>query len=146
MSELAKDYLVLVFVASLGTIQVASAYADLKGLFLVPSRRVTAAISPILVVGAFVWFFSGSDRNLPDTGGGIAGPEQFTFFALMSVLAVLVTYCISAVTNMTFRDENLPLEEGIRVLRRSTALRFWMKDILWVKEKWKALIHRFFSN
>ena len=146
MSELAKDYMVLVFVASLGAVQAASAYADLKGLFLVPSRRVTATISPILVVGAFVWFFSGGDRNLPDTGGGIAGPEQFTFFALMSALAVLVTYCISAVTNMTFRDENLPLEDGISVLQRSTILRFWMKDVLWVKTKWKALIRRFFSN
>lgn len=146
MSELAKDYLVLVFVASLGIIQVASAYADLRGLFLIPSRRITAVISPVLVVGAFVWFFSGSERNLPDTGGGIAGPEQFTFFALMCGLALLVTCCISSLTNMSLREETLHREDGIRVLQRSTILRFWIKDILWVRDRWKILIHKFFSG
>jgi hypothetical protein len=146
VSELAKDYLVLVFVASLGSIQAASAYADLRGLFLIPSRRITAVISLVLAIGAFAWFFAGSERNLPDTGGGIAGPEQFTLFALMCGLALLITYCISSLTNISLREETLRLEDGIRVLQRSTILRFWIKDILWIREKWKILIHRFFSG
>ncbi len=99
--QLANDYVLLVFLGALGTVQVSAARSHLLGLlFLRPWPRASEVLGAALVIGAFVWFFSsGGSRNIPDTQGGLDGTDQAAFFSIGAGVAFAFTLLVSSVVN-----------------------------------------------
>ena len=133
--NLGQEYLLLTFVSCCGVLQLAAAFSGLKGLLIAGDRRFSIAVGVLLVAGALVWFFWEGGRNLPDTGGGIAGASQFYFFMLGAFLALLTTFLFTSLTNIV-RKPPEDATEGLPALKETTYLhalaRNLMKDTSYV--------------
>lgn len=79
-----SQYLLFVFLASLGVVQIAAARNGLKGLMLLPGRRASLVLGWTLVVASFVWFFTVEDRDVP----GLEGTQLAVYFFLGALGAV----------------------------------------------------------
>ncbi|MDA0987957.1 MAG: hypothetical protein O2783_02230 [Chloroflexi bacterium] len=119
---LGQEYLILVFLVCCSVVQVAAAYGGLKGLLFIGNRRFSAALGIGVILGSLAWFFWDGDRNLPDTGGGIAGASQFGFFVLGGFLALLVTFAVTSFTNFNRKslDNTVDTTDGLTSLRETT--------------------------
>ena len=127
----AADYVLFIFLASLGVVQLAALKNRLKGLYFIRIPLLNFVTALALVVGSFLWFFVSEPRNLPDTGGGLDGNQQAMFSVAAAVGAVLFTLATTSLLNAGFgRGEEL--DEG-RAFKpsgeRTTSLRC---DALWV--------------
>ena len=127
----AADYVLFIFLASLGVVQLAALKNRLKGLYFIriPLLNFVAALA--LVVGSFVWFFVSEPRNLPDTGGGLDGNQQAMFSAAAAARRGAVHPCRDFTAERRIRQRR-----GTRRGRafkpsgeRTTSLRC---DALWV--------------
>lgn len=108
------DYLVMVTLVALGTVQLAAAAARLRGLWLVPGRTATRVAGVLLVVAGLAYFYleplwvagpwrgaSGigtvtlgalpGARNVNDIDGGLAGGQQAELFLAATAVALLVS-------------------------------------------------------
>ncbi|MCI0796941.1 MAG: hypothetical protein J4N99_08985, partial [Chloroflexi bacterium] len=82
MFTFATDYYLLVLVAGIGTIQFAASLSDLKGLLFFQRPLLSRGLGLALIVLAFVWFFSVSERNISDHDGALDANTQALFFFL----------------------------------------------------------------
>ena len=115
----AADYVLLIFLASLGVVQLAALKNRLKGLYFIRIPLLNFVAALVLVVGSFVWFFVSEPRNLPDTGGGLDGNQQAMFSVAAAVGAVLFTLATTSLLNAGFgRGEELK-GTGLQALRRT---------------------------
>ena len=146
MEELARDYLIFVFLACLGALQAAGAFGGLRGLLLFQSRRVARAGGVLLAVGAFIWFFTSGDRNLSDTNGGIAGAQQFVYFVAGCAAAVAVTFLFSSLLNVSRCRRPTPPAPGFEALRESTVLQTLWKNLTWSRRQWLNWMRKSFSG
>ena len=94
------EYTLWVFLSAAGVLQLAAARSGLHGLlFLRRWPRVDAALSALLVIGAFTWFFASDVRNVPDTASGLDGVTQALWFAVGAGLAAGLTLLVSSAVN-----------------------------------------------
>ncbi len=115
----AADYVLFIFLASLGVVQLAALKNGLKGLYFIRIPLLNFVAALVLVVGSFVWFFVSEPRNLPDTGGGLDGNQQAMFSVAAAVGAVLFTLATTSLLNAGFgRGEELK-GTGLQALRRT---------------------------
>jgi hypothetical protein len=138
---LGQEYLILVFLACCGVVQVAAAYGGLKGLHLFGNRRFSAAFGVGLILGSLTWFFWDGGRNLPDTGGGIAGASQFTFFVLGGFLALLFTFVITSLTNFN-RTPPVDTTEGLTSLKETTFIQALTNNLGMVWKLYRRLTRK----
>lgn len=117
------DYIILVFWASCGVFQLAAAYNDIRGLLLFQDRRLSALLGLALILGAFAWFFLSSPRNVPDTGSGMNGNEQFGYFFAGSGAGLAFTLLVSSLRNRELGRGSPSLLSGMDALRESNYLR-----------------------
>ena len=115
----AADYVLFIFLASLGVVQLAALKNGLKGLYFIriPLLNFVAALA--LVVGSFVWFFVSEPRNLPDTGGGLDGNQQAMFSVAAAVGAVLFTLATTSLLNAGLGRGEDGRGTGLQALRRT---------------------------
>lgn len=92
MVALTAQYVVFVFVAAVGVIQIAVANAGINGLFLTFSRRSTVLLGAFLLIISFAWFFGFVDRNTR----GLEGAEQTLLFIPGAIGAVVATVIVSS--------------------------------------------------
>ena len=92
MNNITVEYLILVFVAACGTIQVAATRANLISLLFIKRPLLNYLLGIVLIAGAFYWFFHAGNRNLP----GVQGSEQFGNFFFTATGAVLFTLVASS--------------------------------------------------
>jgi len=121
---LALQYSLFVFLAAIGTIQLATAYAGLKGLQLVGSRRWAILMGVATLIGAFAWFFGLVDRNVR----GLEGAEQTLLFVPAAVVAVAITGIAASLVHRIGDSEeptsgSMSREFGPNVTRGLEALR-----------------------
>lgn len=121
MPPLARDYFVMVFLASCGAIQVACAYARLYGLLFLRRPLPSALLGVALMVAGFLWFFAPGPHNIPDYAGGLDGNEQALLFSLASLLSLVLTLSLTSLVNR----RGLPpapagRPEGLDALRHGT--------------------------
>lgn len=126
------DYLLLVFVASCGVLQIAVTYSNLKGLYLfkTPSLNVLSGLT--LIVVPLVWFFVSEPRNLPDTNGGLDGNQQAFLFVTGSLLGIVFTFILTSLRQFDLRKIDHKEKHGLDALRHTTflwALRSTLRDI-----------------
>ena len=113
------DYVLFIFLASLGVVQLAALRNGLRGLYFFrrPAVNLFAAIA--LVAGAVLWFFLSESRNLPDTGDGLDGNQQAMFAVAAAVGAVLFTLVATSIINAGFGRRVDGHESGLEALRKS---------------------------
>ncbi len=146
MNDLAREYLAFVFLAALGVLQAAAAYGGLEGLLLLPSRRAAGLLGLSLAVASCIWFFARGNRNLPDTNGGIAGAQQFGYFAVGCAAAVAVTYLLSSLLNASRSRPPVHPGEGLEALAGSTVLQALGRNLAWSRERWLTWMRKSFSG
>lgn len=131
----AFDYLVLVFLASCGVIQLAALKGGLRGLYLLKTPILNLAFGLALIVTPFVWFFVSEPRNLSDTAGGLNGNQQAALYVIGSVVGILSTLLITSLRRVNNRYKESSREPGLDALRYSnysSALRCTFRK-LWTR-------------
>ncbi|MDE2766169.1 MAG: hypothetical protein OXI25_07065 [Chloroflexota bacterium] len=132
LNGFASEYLLFVFLSTLGAVQFTAARAGLSGLlFLRQWPRATQWLAASLILGAYLWFFFWSGpRNVPDTGDGLEGNTQAVLFAIGAAAAVAATFIASSIVNYAWgaaaqADEpgQPPPPEGLGRLSRTTFAR-----------------------
>jgi len=135
MPPLARDYFVMVVLASCGAIQIACAYARLYGLLLLRRPLPSALLGVALVVAGFLWFFAPGPHNVPDYAGGLDGNQQALLFFLGSLTSFLLTAVLTSLVN---RNRLSPAPsgrpEGLDALRYRTYLELVQAQ---VEERWR---------
>ncbi len=128
--NLASEYIVLIFAASCGVLQVAAAHSRLRGLAFFKSARLTRLFGALVVVGAYVWFFASENRNvdLPR----LEGSQQFGNFVLGVFLAIVFTLAVSSLlrANMNPGSGECGEAQGLDALRGLTYFEAMRRAIL----------------
>ena len=125
------DYLLFVFLAALGVLQMVASYTALRGLLLIRCRPVAFLAGFVVTVLAFIWFFISEPRNLPDTEGGLDGNQLAGLFAVGAGSALILTLLLSSLRNRTMGGGERQFNLGLDALRETTylkALRCTLKD------------------
>lgn len=133
-NEFGRDYFLLVFVASLGVLQIAGAYSRLYAL-LIFGRRFSVILGYAAVVLGFTLFFTSEPRNVPDTARGLDGNQQALLFSAAALSALITTLLCSSLRNWSTLGVDEPVR-GIDALRRTSYLRLMMKGL---DHHWKHL-------
>ena len=116
------DYLVYVFVASLGVLQMVAAYSALRGILFIRSRRLAFLSGLVTTVLAFLWFFISEPRNVPDTDGGLNGNQMSGLFAVGAGMALALTLLLSSIRNRTMGRDSRRTNNGLDALRETNYL------------------------
>ena len=120
MEDLGRDYVILVFLASLGVIQVAVAHAGLTKLLFLKRTPLAYTLGFTLIVVGFTWFFWDGPRHIPDTVGGLDGNDQGWRFALSALAAVVFTVLTTSALNHRTGSRALITPGGLESLRNHT--------------------------
>lgn len=110
MDELALEYFVLVFAASLGVLQAVAAYNGLRGLSFF-NRPTWGYLLAVLTTGpALVAFFTWNMRNAT---GIIEGGQQFLLLSLAIMAVYIVTLVAASLLNSSPPAGNAAPPAGI---------------------------------
>ena len=133
MVPIASDYVIFCFLASLGVLQIAASYSQLRGLLFFQSAFRSISLGLTLIVVGFVWFFGPGPRLVPDTAGGLDGNWQALFFSLSAGAAVIMMLVLSSIINHR-RLAAHPSNWGLEALRETTYLHIIQQRL---KDLWK---------
>ena len=120
MEDLGRSYVNLVFIASVGVIQLAAAHAGLTKLLFIKSNALTYFLGLALIGAGFTLFFWHGPHHIPDTAGGLDGNDQAARFALSALAAVGFTMLTSSVLNRRTDGSPPPKLDGLEALRDHT--------------------------
>lgn len=145
MSQLKLEYLLFVFVASCGTLQLVAAISKLKGLLFFHKEITGYILAALTIGGAFGWFFAWDNRlqeKIMRTG--LEGAQQFYYFILAAFSAVAFTLIISSVVNL-ISALVASLWKGERDsgrAKRSTETRFGLdalREMTYLEAIWRSI-------
>ena len=122
MVSFAFDYYLMVVIAAVGTLQIASVLADIRGLLLFRNTVVGYSFGISLVLFGYLLFFATAERNVNDTLGGLDGNVQFVLFLMGAITATLLTFVVSSVLNRRMYEVS-NVTDGLETLRRTTYLK-----------------------
>ena len=117
MLKLALEYFLFIFLASLGVLQIAASYANLRGLSFFTRPIWGYIFGSLAVAGGFSWFYTVANPNpevasaitlgdifrygwsnpYPDKGLIMGEGESVFFFLLAIVCALLITIVVSSI-------------------------------------------------
>ena len=123
----------------------AAAYGRLKGLLIFGDRRFSIVIGMAVILGSLTWFFWDGGRNLPDTNGGIAGASQFGLFVLGGFLALMVTFLVTSITNLSRRVSGDTIE-GLSSLRETTFVQALLNNLGMLWKLYRRLTRKYSSG
>ena len=146
MFTFAADYYLFVFAASLGVVQIAVSLGRLNGLLVLKSPVAACVLGVVLVLAAFVWFFTSAPRNLNDYEGGLDGNIQALFFFLGALTAVLVTFAVSSLVNARMRGGDPEPGEGLDALKRTNYVRALGHSLHYWWREWRTQTKSYFSG
>lgn len=146
MSAFAIDYYLLVFVAGLGVVQIASSFGQLKGLLFLKSDLAARGIGSMVVVATFVWFFSTDHRNINDYEGGLDANIQAILFFMGAMSAMLATVIVSSVINVGMSGREFVHGKGFEELKRSSYARALIKSLRYWGKEWRTQTKSYFCG
>ena len=146
MFTFATDYFLLVFVATLGVIQLAASLGGLKGLLVFKSPLIARPLGLALVIAGFVLFFSTDERNLNDYRGGLDANTQALFFFLGVLAGGSVTFLGSSVVNMRMKGTDPSPDGGFDALRETNYVRALMRSLGYWSRNWRQQMKSYFSG
>lgn len=91
---MAADYFLLVFIASIGVVQITALTAKLDGLCFFKRPALQLIFGALLIVGAFVWFFLSDERNIQHK---VEGSQQLGLFLGAIVAGYAVTGILASI-------------------------------------------------
>ncbi len=124
----------------------AAAYGGLRGLLIFGNRGSSALLGAGTILVSLTWFFWDGGRNLPDTGGGIAGASQFFLFGLGAFLALLVTFLVTSLTNFSKEKTSVDTTEGLPSLRDTTFVQALSRNLAMAWKLYHRLTRKFSSG
>ena len=139
MDDLSRDYIIWVFLAATGVIQIAAAHAGLTKLLFIHAKPWAYTLGFALVLAGFAWFFRDGVRHFPDTAGGINGNEQGARFTLTCLAVGAFTFALSSLLNRKGGDTPSAAFDGFEALRYRTyaqALAASMKSLWTEARRW----------
>lgn len=146
MSPFLADYLIFVFWATTGAIQVGASFGRFEGVLLVRHALAARAIGLALTAGAIAWFFLSEDRNINDIHGGLdAGLQGMGFFGGATV-AVIATLGLTSLLNLRMRGSKPEASEGLEALRKTTYFEAVRRDLPTWWDGSPARLASFFSG
>ena len=125
-SGFAIDYSVMVFFATVGTVQIVAAKNALSGIMLLRGRPLLSIwLGSALIAGSLTWFFASDFRNLPDTGPGLEANTQAAVFAIAAGAAVGLTFAAASILNHRWALARAPVTDrapvgGMGLFRQTT--------------------------
>lgn len=123
------DYLLFVFMVSLGVLQFVGARGRLEGISFFPRRYISYIFAALMVIGGYWWFFR-IDRNIPDTAGGISGPWLFAYLVAGLAIAMVLTLLVSSAVKARWgRPDSEGEQKGLEVLKRMTFIQAIIRAI-----------------
>jgi len=146
MFTFATDYFILVFIATVGVIQIAASTGPLTGLLIFKSLLVSRALGAVLVMAGFVFFFSTGDRNINDYEGGLDAPTQALFFFLGTMAGGAVTFLLSSLVNLRMNDGESSPESGLDALEHTNFIRALLLSLVYWWKNWRTRTKRYFSG
>ena len=144
MFTFATDYFILIFVATIGVIQISASTGRLNGLLLFKAPLIARTLGLALVVAAFVWFFSTETRNVGDTSGGIDANTQALFFFLGTLAGGGFTFLVSSMVNLRMNGREQSPESGLEALRETTYVRAVGNSLGYWCREWRTQMKRYF--
>ena len=126
------DYLLFVFIAAFGALQMAAACGPLPGLLLIRSRPLAFGSGLVITVAAFLLFFMTEPRNISDTEGGLNGNQTAGLFTLGAGSALILTLVLSSISNRALGKGQQQYSPGLDALKETTyfnALTTTLKDL-----------------
>lgn len=124
------DYLLLVFMVSLGVLQLAAAWRRLDGLSLFLRRRYLGYIFAVAIICGGCWLFFSEPRNIPDYAGGLGGSQLFIYTIAGIAIAGLFSLVASSALNARWGHSSTGEEEGLDSLKTMTYLQAIKKGLL----------------
>lgn len=85
------EYLLFVFLACCGVLQLAARWNKLASLSFFRSKVATHIFAVLTIGGGYAWFFFSGNRNTP----GLEGAQLFSVFLAGAALALAVTLVVS---------------------------------------------------
>ena len=146
MFTFAIDYVLLVFVSGIGTIQIACTFSGLAGLLFIKSAAATRLLGAVTIAAAFIWFFSVAERNINDFEGGLDSNEQGLFFFLAILAAGAFTFLSSSIVNLRMRERASQPGTGLGALASSNYLRAVSANINYWRKNWRTQTKQYFSG
>ena len=146
MLTFAADYFIMVTVACVGTIQVAAAFAGLRGLLFLSRASLAKALGALLVAAGPVLFFATGERNLNDYEGGLDANQQAILFLLGVVAGLGVTTLVSSVLNRRMKGRGGAPMGGLDSLRDSNFAAALARSLSYWKRNWQTQTKRYFSG
>ncbi len=95
MLWLTLQYLLFIFAACCGVLQLVARWNKITGFSFFQSKTATYVFATLTIGGSYVWFFISGDRNIP----GLEGAQQFASFLPSVALAIIFTAAISALVH-----------------------------------------------
>jgi len=127
MEHIVRDYFLLIFLSAIGVLQIAAAYAEIRGLLLLRRRILSYILGIAFTGGAFLWFFASGERNIRTV---VEGTEQLGLFAAGVIAALSFTFAASSLANR--RLSSAGEGDGWESLRNTTFLKALIA-------KWRSL-------
>ena len=144
MFTFATDYFLLVFVASIGVIQIAASLGRLNGLLIVQRPLLVRGLGLVLVVAPFVWFFTTGERNINDHEGGLDAPTQALFFFLGTLAGGFVTFLASSLINAGMQGGTPSPEAGLDALKQTNFARALTNSLRYWCREWRTQTKQYF--
>jgi len=146
MFTFATDYFILVFIATVGVIQIAASTGPLAGLLIFKSPLISRAIGAALLLGGFVLFFSTGERNINDYEGGLDAPTQALFFFLGTMAGGSVSFLLSSISNLHMNRGKLSPESGLDALEHTNFVRAVLLSLGYWWKNWRTRTKTYFSG
>ena len=144
MSEFIFEYFMFVFLAALGTIQVAASASGLRGILIFKHPLVGRGFGTALTFASLVCFFSTGERNINDYVGGIDANGQALYAFLGCFAAAVTTVIGTSAINFRMSHSGPAPYLGFEALRETTFLKaLWANLNYWSKE-WQTLTKKYF--
>ncbi|PKB72421.1 MAG: hypothetical protein BZY87_00280 [SAR202 cluster bacterium Io17-Chloro-G6] len=111
------DYILLTFLLSCGVFQTAAACGGFRGLQFFTGRVFSIIFGLTVFTLAFAWFFLSESRNVPDTGLGLNGNEQFGYFFAGAGMGLAFTLAVSSLLHRNLGKSLGRLPRGLDALK-----------------------------
>ena len=146
MFTFATDYYLCVLVATIGVLQIACSIGGFRGLLVFKSPLVARAVGLVLVISAFVWFFSTGTRNLNDYQGGLDANTQALFFFFGAFTAVIVTFAVASVVNFRMMGPDAGSGAGLDAVKDTSYATALVRSLSYWRKNWRTQMKDYFSG
>ena len=146
MFTFATDYYLCVLVATIGVLQIALSIGGIHGLLVFKSPLVARTVGLVLVVSAFVWFFSTGTRNLNDYQGGLDANTQALFFFFGAFTGVIVTFAVASVVNIRMMGPDAEPGAGLDAVKDTSYATALARSLSYWRKNWRTQMKDYFSG